>query len=123
MSSERSLRGTPRSFRETTEIVRNRGPVGDGEWRLYDISRDPGETTDLAGVYPAKLQRMLSQYQSYAKRNGVLPVPSGYDPQRQVAINGLGNRARPGILVGVLMVVTLLFFYLFHRASPTAPSR
>jgi len=117
------LAGHAALFQGDYKIVRNRGPVGDGEWRLYDISRDPGETTDLAGVYPAKLQRMLSQYQSYAKRNGVLPVPSGYDPQRQVAINGPGNRARPGILVGVLMVVTLLFFYLFHRASPTAPSR
>lgn len=117
------LAGHAALFQGDYKIVRNRGPVGDGEWRLYDISRDPGETTDLAGVYPAELQRMLSQYQSYAKRNGVLPVPSGYDPQRQVAINGLGNRARPGILVGVLLVVTLLFFYLFHRASPTAPSR
>ena len=109
------LGGHAALFQGDYKIVRNRGSVGDGEWRLYDIALDPGETTDLAAAHPARLQRMLSQYHEYAKRNGVLPVPLGYDAQRQVAINGLRNRARPGILVGILLVLTLLPFYLFKR--------
>lgn len=109
------LAGHAALFQGNYKIVRNRGPVGDGEWRLYDITRDPGETTDLSGVRPAQLQRMLSQYQAYEKRNGVLPVPPGYDPQTQVAINGLRSRARPAILIGLLLLLTLLPFLLFYR--------
>jgi hypothetical protein len=72
---------------------------------------------------------MLSQYHDYARRNGVLPAPRGYDAQRQVAINGLRNQAGPGILVGILLVLTLLPFYLFDRIRsaesdrPDRPSR
>ena len=109
------LAGHAALFQGDYKIVRNRGPLGDEEWRLYDIALDPGETTDLSGAHPVRLQRMLSQYDEYAKRNGVLPVPPGYDAQRQVAINGLRSRARPGILVGILLVLTLLPFYLFKR--------
>jgi arylsulfatase/uncharacterized sulfatase len=109
------LGGHAALFQGDYKIVRNRGPLGDEEWRLYDIALDPGETTDLSGAHPMQLQRMLSQYDEYAKRNGVLPVPPGYDAQRQVAINGLRSRARPGILVGILLVLTLLPFYLFKR--------
>ncbi len=69
------LAGHAALFQGDYKIVRNRGPVGDGEWRLYDIARDPGETTDLSGVQPARLQRMLSRYHEYVKRNGVLPIP------------------------------------------------
>jgi arylsulfatase/uncharacterized sulfatase len=111
------LAGHAALFQGHYKIVKNRGPVGDGEWRLYDIFQDPGETTDLAGTEPQRLQRMLSHYHDYAQRNGVLPVPHGYDAQRQVAINGLRSRADRGILVGILLVLTLIPFYLFNRVS------
>ncbi|MAI77382.1 MAG: arylsulfatase [Deltaproteobacteria bacterium] len=110
------LAGHAALFQGDYKIVRNRGPVGDGEWRLYNITLDPGETTDLARTQPAQLQRMLSQYQEYATRNGVLAVRPEYDPQRQVAINGLRNRARTGILIGLLLGLTLLSFFFFSRA-------
>lgn len=109
------LAGHAALFQGRYKIVRNRGPVGDGEWRLYDIVEDPGETTDLSAADPARLQRMLSQYHEYAKRNGVLEVPPDYDAQRQVAINGLRGRARPAILVGILLVLILVPFLLFNR--------
>ena len=109
------LAGHAALFQGDYKIVRNRGPVGDGVWRLYDVARDPGETIDLSSMQPARLQRMLSRYREYAKYNGVLPVPADYDAQRQVAINGLRDRARTGILVGILLVLTLIPFFLFHR--------
>lgn len=111
------LAGHAALFQGDYKIVRNRGPVGDGEWRLYDIVEDPGETTDLSAVHPARLQRMLSLYHEYAKRNGVLEVPADYDAQRQVAINGLRARARPAILVGILLVLALIPFLLLNRVS------
>ena len=114
------LGGHAALFQGHYKVVRNRGPVSDGKWRLYDIVSDPGETTDLSSREPARLQRMLSQYDAYAERNGVLPVYPGYDAQRQVAINGLRSRAAPGILVAILLVLTLLPFFLFNR---TASSR
>ena len=111
------LAGHAALFQGDHKIVRNRGPVGDGEWRLYDIVEDPGETTDLSASHPARLQRMLSSYHEYAKRNGVFEVPPDYDAQRQVAINGLRGRARPAILVGILLVLALIPFLLFSRFS------
>lgn len=117
------LAGHGALFQGDYKIVRNRAPVGDGEWRLYDIVRDPGETTDLSASEPARFQRMLSQYHEYTKRNGVLPVPPGYDAQRQVAINGLRSRGRPAMLVGILLVLTLIPFYLFRRVGSVETAR
>lgn len=49
----------------------------DGRWRLYNLARDPGETTDLAAAEPAKLQELLEDYDAYAREKGVLPPPPG----------------------------------------------
>ena len=71
----------------------NRDPVGDGDWHLYDIEKDPGETTDLAAALPHQLQQqMLSDHHKYARLNGVPPVSKSFYAQRQVAINGFRAR-------------------------------
>ncbi|TAD73946.1 MAG: arylsulfatase [Sphingomonadales bacterium] len=69
------------------KITRSVPPVGDGQWRLYNLARDPGETTDLSASEPAMMQRMLAEYAAYAKRVGVLPMPEGYDSMKQVTRN------------------------------------
>ncbi len=69
------------------KITRSVPPVGDGQWRLYDLARDPGETTDLSSSEPAIKARLLAEYAAYAKRVGVLPMPEGYDSAQQVARN------------------------------------
>jgi arylsulfatase/uncharacterized sulfatase len=115
------LGGNAALFEGDYKIVMNRGPAGDGEWHLYDISKDPGETTDLAGSMPQRLQRMLSHYHDYSKANGVLPVPQGFDPQRQLVLNGLRLRAGPQILVILLLAVTVLPFYLASRQRNRKP--
>jgi arylsulfatase A-like enzyme len=109
------LGGNAALFQGDYKIVLNRGPVGDGEWHLYDIAKDPGETTDLAAALPDQLQQMLSNYHDYARRNGVLPIPRDFDAQRQVAINGLRERGDSPLLIGILLVLTLLPFHLFDR--------
>jgi len=43
-------------------------PLG---WRLYNIDRDRGETTDLAAQNPAVLRSLIESYNEYANRVGV----------------------------------------------------
>jgi arylsulfatase len=55
--------------------------VGDGQWRLFDIARDPGETNDLAATQPERLAELKAAWDAYAKEVGViLPQPAVYRP-------------------------------------------
>lgn len=92
------------------KITRSVLPVGDGRWRLYNIARDPGETTDLTARAPAIRQRLLAEYNAYAQRVGVLEMPAGYDSMAQVIRNStkrlLGNYPwLYGVLGGILLVI------------------
>jgi len=71
--------------------VRNIPPVGDNQWRLFDIRKDPGETTDLQAQLADQFRSMQDDYAAYAASHGVLPMPDGYDPVRQVLINSFLN--------------------------------
>jgi arylsulfatase A-like enzyme len=74
-------------YRGDYKLVRTPPPLGDGSWRLYNITTDPGETTDLAAEMLDLAADMLADYEAYADANGVLELPTGYDPQLQVARN------------------------------------
>lgn len=91
------------------KITRSVPPVGDGQWRLYNLARDPGETTDLSVQEPAVMARLLAEYDAYAQRVGVLAMPEGYDSRAQV-IRNTGERllANYPWLYGVLGVVLLV---------------
>jgi hypothetical protein len=82
---------------------------------LFNIVTDPGETTDLSAVMPERLQSMLGLYQRYVEDNGILPAPAGYDPQRQVVLNGLRYRFGPNILLALLAFLVLTPFYVVYR--------
>ena len=58
------------------KAVRNWQPVGDGQWHLFNITADIGENSDLANQYPEILEKLISDYDKYAKDVGVV-VPSG----------------------------------------------
>ena len=47
-----------------------------GTWELFNLKRDPGETTDLADTHPRRLQRLVRAWDDYAARNGVVLPPS-----------------------------------------------
>jgi len=65
--------------------------VGDGQWHLYNLQKDPGETQDLQGQLPQEFRAMQADYDNYARTHGVLPMPVGYSPSRQVIINSVVN--------------------------------
>ena len=66
--------GNAAIYRGKWKITRNTPPQGDSTWRLYDLSIDPGETTDLSAQNPELFEEMLAEYGSYAKRVGVYEV-------------------------------------------------
>ncbi len=56
------------------------GMYGDGEWHLYDIKKDPGETSPLDSEQPERLQKMIETYERYAEEKGIVPVADDWSP-------------------------------------------
>jgi len=49
-------------------------PFGIGEWQLYNLSKDPGETNDLSKRYPEKLEELKAAWKQYADEVGVVEI-------------------------------------------------
>jgi arylsulfatase len=47
-------------------------PYGDGNWYLYDVINDPGETQNLADELPDVLDRLQTAWSDYAEEVGVV---------------------------------------------------
>ena len=56
------------------------GMYGDGQWHLYNITNDPGETTPLDAAEPDRLKQMIATYDRYAKEKGIVPVADDWNP-------------------------------------------
>jgi arylsulfatase len=56
------------------------GMWGDGKWHLYNIKKDPGETTPLESEQPERLRKMLDIYKEYAKEKGLVSVADDWNP-------------------------------------------
>ena len=46
----------------------------DQAWELYDLSKDPGQTTDLAAKYPDKVKELAALFEDQAKKYDVYPI-------------------------------------------------
>lgn len=100
--------GNAALFMGDYKLSRNRPPYGDGQWRLFDLARDPGETTDLSAQMPDRLAQMRARYDAWAAEVGALEVPANYDARRQLTITSLYNRMLrfgPFILLAIGLVV------------------
>ena len=76
------LAGSAALFLGDFKLVKNIAPLGDGQWRLFNLRQDPGETLDLQAVQPVLFASMRAAYDKYATDHGVLPVPEGFDLQK-----------------------------------------
>lgn len=105
------LSGNAAIFKGDLKLVVNLPPVGDGNWHLYDMVKDPGETNDLYAQLPEVAIGMSRDFDRYAAANGVLAMPKDYNPQRQVLINSFYNYWWPtyGVAFVVLVAVLLGF--------------
>lgn len=113
------LSGNLALFKGDLKLVKNSTPLGDGQWRLFDIVKDPGETQDLQRQLPDVFKVMQADYAAYASTNGVLPMPEGYSPTRQVLINSIFNYWIPAYktlgLVALLVLGLLVTGFLVRR--------
>ena len=83
------LSGNKALFKGDYKLLSNLAPVGDGQWHLYNIVKDPGETQDLQQALPELFQILQADYAKWSKANGVLDMPTAYDPIEQVIVNSL----------------------------------
>jgi arylsulfatase/uncharacterized sulfatase len=105
------LSGNSALFKGNLKLMRNMPPLGDGLWRLYDLSQDPGETQDLSAQLPQEFASMQDDFAAWAKANQVLDMPADYSPQKQVMINGFWRYWLPvhgktmALILAVLVVL------------------
>ncbi|MFT4571133.1 MAG: arylsulfatase A-like enzyme [Hyphomicrobiaceae bacterium] len=109
------LAGNAALFKGDLKIVKDRGPIGDGQWHLFNIVKDPGEASDLRALMPERFGEMRADYDSYVRDNGVLPVADDYDQREEVFRKGLKKRLGRTPLVAVGIVVAVLGLLLLQR--------
>ena len=61
------------------KILRLAKPFGTGEWQLYNLEKDPGETYDLSQQFAAKRDSLILDWMQYAKENNVVDHHGYYD--------------------------------------------
>lgn len=93
------------------KLTRNQLPHGDGRWRLYNLSQDPGETADLSASFPEIYDDLSTEYAAYSERVGVLEVPEGYNSMDEVTRHSLvrqQERYRPFLIGGGIALFALI---------------
>lgn len=118
------LSGNQALFKGDLKLQKNIAPIGDGQWHLFDILNDPGETKDLQSQMPETFKAMQADYAAYAKNNGVLPMPEGYEPYKQAIINSIVNGIIPRLkkivlpgLVGLAVLIAAVVYIRRRRKS------
>lgn len=111
--------GNTAVYKGNFKITRSVLPLGDGRWRLFNLANDPGETTDLSKERPQLLTEMVADYDAYAKRMGVLPMPEGYDSVAQTAANNIKQMRQNypwlyGVMAGVALLAGLILWGLIR---------
>ena len=95
--------GNTAFYKGDYKILRSVPPVGDWKWRLFNLTKDPGETNDLSEKEPARLESMLQDYARYQAEMGVLDMPEGYSSTKQIRQNTIKRmRSRYG---GALLLI------------------
>jgi arylsulfatase len=56
------------------KAVQVSAPFGSGEWQLFNVAKDPGESKDLSGSMPEKLEALKTAWDQYAMDVGVVPM-------------------------------------------------
>ena len=107
-------------FKGDFKLHQSQPPLGDGQWRLYNIATDPGETIDLTGLEPERFRTMLAEYERFTAQSNVLPLPEGYSRTRTLIGYGIKTRFGDTILAIVLtasLLALMVFITRLARAS------
>ncbi|ETX12716.1 sulfatase [Roseivivax halodurans JCM 10272] len=79
--------GNAALYRGNWKLVRTALPRGDFTWRLFDLSVDPGETTDVADEQPELFAEMRAEYDAYSEETGVLDLSREDYAEKQLFAN------------------------------------
>lgn len=107
------------------KITLNRGGTNDNRWHLYNITQDPGETERLETVETAIFFDLLSEYETYASVNGVIPVPHNYHQPVQILRNGIKAKLKnslntPSGIIFTLILVTIIVLLIARKLMKTS---
>ena len=69
-------RGWLLAERVTVNQQRGGATPAPGDWQLYDLAKDPSQTSDVAPQHPEKVRELTGLWQAEAARNTVLPLTS-----------------------------------------------
>jgi arylsulfatase/uncharacterized sulfatase len=115
------LSGNAAMYRGDLKLVRNLPPLGDGQWRLFDVVRDPGETQDLSVTRADEFQVLQRLYADWEQAHGVLPMPAGYRYAYQVTRNAVMNvyvpRYGPWVAIALSGLILLTWLSLRRRRA------
>ncbi|NKC34339.1 arylsulfatase [Falsiroseomonas selenitidurans] len=112
--------GNAALYRGNWKLVRTALPRGDFTWRLFDLSVDPGETTDLSGNEPALFAQMRAEYEAYAAQSGVLDLGPGDYAEAQLFSNLLEQAIGKywPHLAGLVLALLAGLYGLFRLVRP-----
>lgn len=102
------LSGNAALFKGDYKLLKNMPPVGDNQWHLYDIATDPGEVQDLRDSESQRFAALQQDYVEYARKNGVLPMPEGYDYKVQGQMYALKHVFLPELLAALPWALAVL---------------
>ncbi len=85
------LHGLRAYFDGDWKAVQTLMPLGSGQWQLFNLRNDPGETQDLASQHPERLAAMREAHAQYEQDNGVI-----YSPPEGMAVV---RKLYPGLIV------------------------
>jgi arylsulfatase len=66
-------------IKDEWKLLRLPAPFGSGEWALYNLKKDPGETRDLSDEYPARKAELHKEWKAYAEKNEVFDHKGRFD--------------------------------------------
>ena len=95
-------------------------PYGDGNWGLFNIMADPGETENLLPENRALFADLYNEYRLYTSQVGVLDMPPNFDFTKQVTKatqDAILSRNQNKIRVVGLLLLALVFivFWRFRK--------
>jgi len=109
--------GNSALYKGDYKITRSVPPVGDGQWRLFNMIEDPNETNDLSALEPETMADLLASYAQYSADVGVLEMPAGYNSLEQILANTMDRlQKRYAWLLGLIGIFALGLIYGLYRA-------
>ena len=95
-------------FKGDYKITRNARPLGDFQWRLYNLKKDPGETQDLAQSNPQKFAELIKDYAAYSEKMGVLEMGTQYEAQLELqnkVVAVVVGTVRPWLIGFIVLII------------------